>query len=126
MAPTLSVALAKHWVEDGVVSSVEQGKRQEAAIMFDIAKRSLADVDFRGAPDALHGWITLPPKWRGESFVAAASANLGIAVAPGRAFAVATGTAPPGVRIAYSAPDLKTWELAIRELGKLVRQPPAK
>ncbi|MBL4838245.1 MAG: PLP-dependent aminotransferase family protein [Kordiimonadaceae bacterium] len=125
MAPTLSVALAWHWIEEGIVSSVELEKRREAAMMFDIARRSLFEVDFHGAPDALHGWIALPPKWRGESF-AAASAKLGIAVAPGRAFAVTQGTAPSGVRIAYSAPDLRTWKLAIKELGKLARQSPAK
>lgn len=124
MAPTLSVALAQHWVDEGVVSSVEAAKRHEAAVMFDVARKALVDVDFHGAADALHGWIALPAEWRGESF-AAASARLGIAVAPGRSFAVAPGTAPSGVRIAYSAPDLRTWEFAMQELGRIARQSPA-
>lgn len=124
MAPALAVALAQHWIDEGVVSSVERMKRREAAEMFELAKDALSELGFTGANDALHGWIALPTEWRGESF-AAASAELGIAVAPGRAFAVEPGTAPPGVRIAFSAPDLKTWEFAVGELGRIGRQSPA-
>jgi len=123
MAPALAVALAQHWIDEGVVSSVEETKRQEAAAMFEIAKDALAELDFRGASDALHGWIALPSKWRGESF-AAASAELGIAVAPGSVFAVVPGTAPSGVRIAFSAPDLTTWKFAVGELGRIGQQSP--
>ena len=123
MAPSLSVALAHHWIDEGVVTSVEASKRNDAVVMFGIAKKALANVDFHGAPDSLHGWIALPPRWRGESFTAA-SAELGIAVAPGSAFAVTPGTAPSGVRIAYSAPDLQTWEFAMQELGRIAGQSP--
>ncbi len=123
MAPALAVALAQHWTDEDVVSSVEATKRREAAAMFDAAKAALVGLDFRGADDALHAWIALPSGWRGEAF-AAASAELGIAVAPGRAFAVTPGTAPSGVRIACSAPDLKTWQFALSELGRMARRSP--
>jgi len=121
MAPALALALARHWVEDGVVASVEHSKRMDASAMFDVAKQALAGLEFHGSPHALHGWIALPTEWRGESF-AAESAKLGIAVAPGRAFAVTPGTAPSGVRIAFSAPDIKTWDFALQELARLARR----
>ncbi|MGI3168503.1 PLP-dependent aminotransferase family protein [Pseudooceanicola sp. C21-150M6] len=125
MAPSLAVALARHWIEDGVVTAVEATKRQEAAAMFEIAGRSFAGLEVRAEPDALHCWLSLPEGWRGESF-AAASAELGIAVAPGQAFAVASGTAPSGVRIAFSAPDLETWEFALSELASIATRGPEK
>ena len=121
MAPSLSVELARHWIEEGIVDAVENLKRKDAALMFKIAKEALANLDFRGASDALHGWLELPATWRGESF-AAACAELGIAVAPGHAFAVMPGTAPSGVRIAYSAPDLKTWKFALQELARVAQR----
>lgn len=123
MAPSLSVALAHHWIEEGVVSSVEASKRRDAAAMFEIAGKCLSGMDFHGAPDALHGWLALPGEWRGESF-AAACAELGIAVAPGHAFAVTPGTAPSGVRIAFSASDLATWKLVLREVSKIAAREP--
>jgi DNA-binding transcriptional MocR family regulator len=123
MATSLAVALARHWIGEGLVGRIETAKRQEAAAMYHVAIDALHGVEFRGAPDALHGWIALPQVWRGDAFTKA-SACLGIAVAPGRAFAVAPGAAPAGVRIAYSAPDLETWRLALRELGRLVLQGP--
>ena len=79
MAPSLAVELAKHWIDDGVVGSVEAAKKQEAAEMYKLARSAFADLEFRGASDALHGWLQLPKEWRAESF-AAASAELGIAV----------------------------------------------
>lgn len=123
MAPSLSVALAQHWIEDGVVDSVQSSKRRDAKLMFDVAKDALAGIEFHGAADALHGWIDLAGEWRGESF-AAASAELGIAVAAGQVFAVSPGNAPSGVRIAFSAPDIKTWKFALAELARIAREGP--
>lgn len=120
MAPTLSVALAKHWIADGIVTSVEASKRQDAKAMFDIAQRAFAELDYQSDPAALHGWFTLPKHWRADAFVSAC-ADLGIAVAPGSAFAVGKSVSPSGVRIAYSAPDLETWTHALREVAALAR-----
>ena len=124
MAPSLSVELARHWIEDGTVAAVEALKRSDAEAMFSVAKKSLANLDFRGENGSLHGWLELPTGWRGESF-AAACAELGIAVAPGHAFAVMPGTAPSGVRIAYSARDLQTWKFALRELARVAQSAPS-
>ncbi|WP_300015523.1 PLP-dependent aminotransferase family protein [uncultured Roseobacter sp.] len=118
MAPSLSVGLAQHWIEDGVVDFVEASKRQDAKAMFDIARSAFEGLDYQSSPEALHGWLMLPSQWRADSFVSAC-ADLGIAVAPGSAFAVGKSVAPTGVRIAYSAPDLSTWTYALREVAKL-------
>jgi DNA-binding transcriptional MocR family regulator len=121
MAPQMSVMLARHWIEDGVVAAVEKDKRHEAKVMYDIAKKSFAGLDFNGAEDALHAWINLPPNWRSERF-ASESAKLGISVAQGKDFAVTQGVAPSGVRVAFSAPNLTTWQFATNELSRLARQ----
>ncbi|WP_300061600.1 PLP-dependent aminotransferase family protein [uncultured Roseobacter sp.] len=121
MASALSVALAQHWIDEGLVARIEVAKRGEAEQMFAIAETALSRLAFTGAPDALHGWIALPPRWRGESF-AAACAEVGIAVAPGRAFAVTPGAAPSGVRIAFSTVDLATWRFALQEVARLATE----
>lgn len=118
MAPSLAAALAQHWIEDGVLEQVEAQKRKEADAMYKAAQHALSDLEFHGAPDALHGWLNLPHGWRGESFVAAC-VKIGIAVAPGSVFAVKPGLAPSGVRIACSAPDLPTWAMALQELKRI-------
>ncbi|MGZ2257214.1 aminotransferase-like domain-containing protein [Roseobacter sp. A03A-229] len=120
MAPALSVALAGHWCEQGLVARVEGTKRAEAAQMFTIAEEALSGLEFKGAADALHGWIDLPPQWRGAEF-AAACAKVGIAVAPGQVFAVTPGVAPAGVRIAFSAHNLETWRFALQEVARIAR-----
>lgn len=123
MASSFAMSLLPHWVEDGTVDAVQKTKRKEAETINRIAAKVLGPDLFRGAPDSLHGWITLPGPWRAASFVKAA-AQLGIALAPGEAFAVRSGNAPAGVRIAFSAPDLATWKLAIKELKSLLDEQP--
>ncbi|MCC3861918.1 PLP-dependent aminotransferase family protein [Pseudemcibacter aquimaris] len=123
MAPKLSVALAKHWIEESVVYSVANEKREEAKQMYKIAKKELAGLNFQGDPFALHGWLELPSYWRAESFVTEC-AKLGIAIASGSVFAVSSGVSPKGVRIAFSAPNLQTWKFAMRELSKLIKKSP--
>lgn len=122
-APSLSVALARHWIEDGVVAAVEESKRKDARDMFEIASATFSDLQYSSSPEALHGWLTLPDGWRSESFTAAC-ADLGIAVAPGSAFAVGKSVAPSGVRIAGSAPDLHTWQFALKEVAQVALRDP--
>lgn len=118
MAPSLSVSLAQHWISDGTVDWVEDTKRQDAEEMFRVSKQVFAALDYRSAPEALHGWLTLPGNWRSEAFVAAC-ADLGIAVAAGGAFAVGKSVAPSGVRIAFSAPNPSTWTYGLRTIADL-------
>ncbi|MEL0437980.1 PLP-dependent aminotransferase family protein [Phycobacter sp. K97] len=123
MASSLSVALAQYWIEDGVVASVEATKRQDAQEMFAIASTAFSGLNYNSSSEALHGWLALPSTWRTESFTAAC-ADLGIAVAPGSAFAVGKSVAPSGVRIAYSAPDITTWTYALQEVAKIASAAP--
>lgn len=123
IAPSLSVALAQHWIEDGLVASVEASKRADAREMFEIASTAFSELDYNSSPDALHGWLALPDHWRAESFTAGC-AELGIAVAPGSVFAVGKSVAPSGVRIACSAPDLHTWKFALEEVAAVARAGP--
>jgi DNA-binding transcriptional MocR family regulator len=123
MAPSTSVALAQHWIEDGLVAYVEASKRVDAGEMYDIATAAFSGLNYSSSPDALHGWLTLPDEWRAETFTAAC-ADLGIAVAPGCAFAVGKSVAPSGIRIAYSAPDMHTWKFALDEVASAARAHP--
>ncbi len=120
MAPSLSVSLARHWIDDGIVASVQASKRADAKEMYGIAAKAFENLTYSSAPEALHGWLSLPEGWRADLF-AAACADLGIAVAPGTAFAVSEGRAPAGVRIAYSAPDMTTWKMALDEMAGIAR-----
>jgi len=123
MAPSLSVALAEHWINEGVAASVEMSKRKDAKEMYDIALSAFNGLDYSSAPEALHGWLALPDGWRAESFTTACAA-LGIAVAPGSAFAVGKSVAPSGVRLAYSAPDIATWNYALQEVARTALSTP--
>jgi DNA-binding transcriptional MocR family regulator len=86
-----------------------------------MAAAALSGLNFNGDSDALHGWLELPKQWRAESFTAVC-ANLGIAVAPGSAFAVNKGVSPTAVRIAYSASDLTIWAAALKVVAELAQQ----
>ncbi|MEM6496739.1 MAG: PLP-dependent aminotransferase family protein [Pseudomonadota bacterium] len=124
MAPSLTVALAKNWIEDGTVQAIQTRKRAEAAKMFAAANEAFSDLEFHGSAEALHGWLNLPNPWRGDAF-AATCAKVGIAVTPGRDFAVLSGNAPAAVRIAFSATDMETWKLALSEIARIAASHPA-
>ncbi|MDV9188927.1 hypothetical protein R6L23_12000, partial [Streptomyces sp. SR27] len=59
-----------------------------------------------------------------ETFTAAAAARAGVAVTPGSAFAVGTGTAPDAIRIGLATPPHEVLDGALRRLAALAAEPP--
>ena len=66
-----------------------------------------------------HLWLTLPPHWRSQTFVAAA-ARRDIALTPSTTFAVTPGHAPNAVRLALGAPSTEQLDLALRTLSGML------
>lgn len=55
MASSLSVTLAKHWIDEGIVDEIEKSKRSDAREMCLIATNALKGLGYQSAPEALHG-----------------------------------------------------------------------
>lgn len=118
-APGLAQFLAARWMSDGSAAAIVEEKRQDARARQNLATEKLRSLDISAAPAAYHLWLRLPPKWRAETFVAAA-ARRNIAVTPAAAFAVTPGYAPNAIRIAMSAPPLGELGNALEQIADLV------
>ncbi|MFI1104234.1 PLP-dependent aminotransferase family protein [Streptomyces melanogenes] len=114
-----NLAAAVRWVEDGTAQAVTAAKRAEAGARQALVARHLGGFTVRAAPCSYYCWWELPSPWRAETFVAAAAEELGIAVTPGSAFAVGTGSAPDAVRVGLASPSRGVLEGALRRLGEL-------
>jgi DNA-binding transcriptional MocR family regulator len=120
----LAFEIALRWMADGAVARVTDAKRKDAAARQRILARACPGLDLQTDRRAYHAWLRLPDAWRGETF-AAAAARRGIAVAPGAAFAVASGHAPNAVRIALASPEPKVLEAALRTIAALAAAAPS-
>ena len=110
-------------VLDGTVARLETEKREDARARQTLARRCLAGCELAGDPRAYHLMLILPGHWRAEEFVAAA-AREGIATVSARAFAVAGGHAPNGVRLALASAPMERLEAALTRLRELALSPP--
>lgn len=101
MAPPLMLALASHWIMDGIAGRLLGSMRQEAIARQRLASIRLPRNDIRTAPESYHIWLKLPPAWPRATFVAHLQRQ-GVAVVPSDAFAV-TDTPPEAVRLCLGA-----------------------
>jgi DNA-binding transcriptional MocR family regulator len=123
-APTgLNLELSLRWMTDGTAAAVAHAKRRDAAARQRILRTAFAGLELHSHPQAYHGWLVLPDRWRAERFVAAA-AQRGIAITPAAAFAVAPAHAPNAVRIALSTPPIDVLTRALASLAALARETP--
>ena len=104
---------------DGTVSELVRLKRIDAARRQQMAAKYLAGFEVQANIQSYHLWLTLPPHWRSQTFVAAA-ARRDIALTPSTTFAVAPGHAPNAVRLALGAPTNEQLETALRTLAGLL------
>ena len=84
-----------------------------------MAAKHLAGFEIQANPKSYHLWLTLPPHWRSQTFVAAA-ARRDIALTPSTTFAVAPGHAPNAVRLALAAPTIEQLDFALRTLAGML------
>ena len=104
---------------DGTAGVISARKRGDAMQRQRIAAECLAGCSVRADERAYHLWLTLPERWRSESFVAAA-ARRGIGLTPSSAFTVGRGHAPNAVRLALASPPLDQLREALQRLAKLL------
>ena len=104
---------------DGTAAELVRLKRADAQRRQQIAAERLAGFEIQANPKSYHLWLTLPPQWRSQSFVAAA-ARRDIALTPSSTFAVSPGHAPNAVRLALAAPRIDQLDAALRTLAGIL------
>ena len=118
-AAGFAFAAGQRLMADGTVAELSRLKRIEAARRQQMAAKHLTGFEIQANPKSYHLWLTLPPHWRSQTFVAAASRR-DIALTPSTTFAVAPGHAPNAVRLALGAPTTEQLDLALRTLAGML------
>jgi DNA-binding transcriptional MocR family regulator len=112
-------AAAQRLMRDGTAAELIRLKRIDAQRRQQLAAERLAGFEIQADPKSYHLWLTLPPQWRSQSFVAAA-ARRDIALTPSTTFAVSPGHAPNAIRLALAAPAIEQLDAALRTLSGLL------
>src|SRR5712675_124510 len=118
-ASGFAFAAAQLLMGDGTAAELARLKRIDAQQRQKIAVACLSGLEIQTHSKSYHLWLTLPPHWRSQAFVAAA-ARRDIALTPSTTFAVSPGHAPNGVRLALAAPPLDQLETALRTLSGML------
>ena len=119
-APGFEFAAVQQLMRDGTITELQRLKRIDAQQRQKIAARHLSGFQVQTNSKAYHLWLTLPPHWRSQTFVAAA-ARRDIALTPSTTFAAAPGHAPNAIRLALAAPPLEQLELALGTLTEILK-----
>jgi DNA-binding transcriptional MocR family regulator len=114
-----AVAAGQRLMADGTVAELTRLKRIDAARRQQTAARLLAGYQIAADTRSYHLWLTLPPHWRSQTFVAAA-ARRGIALTPSSTFAIAHGHAPNAVRLALAPPTPEQLDAGLRTIASLL------
>ena len=118
-ASGFAFAAAQRLMGDGTAAELSRLKRIDAQQRQKIAVACLSGLELQTNSKSYHLWLTLPPHWRSQTFVAAA-ARRDIALTPSTTFAATPGHAPNGVRLALAAPPVEQLETALRTLAGMV------
>src|ERR1700704_257885 len=97
-ASGFAFAAAQRLMGDGTAAELSRLKRIDAVRRQQIAVKCLAGFEIQTNYRSYHLWLTLPPHWRSQTFVAAA-ARRDIALTPSTTFAATPGHAPNAVRL---------------------------
>ncbi len=122
MATPLVVEIAARWIEEGVAHDLMLWQRGELDTRNQIARTALSDISFNSSRNGMHLWLPLPESWGETDFVTHAR-SLGVAVAPGRSFALDEGAVERGVRVCIGAPAEQDLNNCLTKLSRLVRAP---
>ncbi|MDP3691063.1 PLP-dependent aminotransferase family protein [Bradyrhizobium sp.] len=118
-AAGFAFAAAQQLMADGTAAELARLKRLDAQARQKIAAACLAGLEIQTNPKSYHLWLTLPPHWRSQTFVAAA-ARRDIALTPSTTFAASPGHAPNAVRLALAAPPIDQLEAALGTLAGML------
>jgi DNA-binding transcriptional MocR family regulator len=94
--------LLSGWIEDGTAARIADWKRHEGAARQVMAKRLLAGERYQTHPQSHHLWLTLPPRWSSDGFVAQARSR-GVVLNASSEFAVGDQH-PKAVRLCLGTP----------------------
>jgi DNA-binding transcriptional MocR family regulator len=112
-------AAGQRLMGDGTAAELSKLKRVDARQRQQIAAACLSDFEIQTNSKSYHLWLTLPPHWRSQTFVAAA-ARRDIALTPSTTFAVSPGHAPNAIRLALAAPPVEQLEAGLRTLSGML------
>jgi DNA-binding transcriptional MocR family regulator len=112
-------AAGQRMMSDGTASELSRLKRIDARQRQQMAAERLAGFAIHANDKSYHLWLTLPPHWRSQTFVAAA-ARRDIALTPSTTFAAAPGHAPNAVRLALAAPTMAQLDTGLRTLAGML------
>ncbi|KAB0638667.1 GntR family transcriptional regulator [Burkholderia stagnalis] len=109
--PSLTVALACQWIEQGVVDTLEEQKRDDARSRQALARRMLRGGALLAHPSSYYVWLMLPDHLRADD-VAAALERDGVRVTTAEPFAT-TASTPQALRIALGSISMDALEAAL-------------
>ena len=118
-ASGFAFSAAQQLMSDGTAAELARLKRNDAQQRQKIAASCLSGFELQTNSKSYHLWLTLPPHWRSQTFVAAA-ARRDIALTPSTTFAVSPGHAPNAVRLALAAPPIEQLDAALRALSAIL------
>lgn len=122
MAPPLLSAVARNWINDGMLGTITRAIRAENMARQALAATILGDTGFAADPHGHHLWLKLPAYWRAAEFAEHAD-RAGVSIVPSAAFAVGANSSE-AVRISLGvAPDRGALEDALTLLATLIAQP---
>jgi len=123
MATPLMAEIATRWLDDGTADTLLAWQKKHLARRNKIAARTLHGLSWRGSPNGMHVWLTLPEPWREDAFVTHAR-NDGVAVAAGNNFAVSGDPQDAAIRICLGAGSEEDLERGLSVVARLVRSSP--
>jgi DNA-binding transcriptional MocR family regulator len=112
-------AAGQRLMGDGTAAELARLKRIDAIRRQQMAAEYLSGFEIQANSKSYHLWLSLPPHWRSQTFVAAA-ARREIALTPSTTFAVIHGHAPNAVRLALAAPPIEQLETGLRVLSGIL------
>src|SRR5258706_7424213 len=118
-ASGFAFAAAQQLMGDGTAAELSRLKRIDAQQRQKIAVACLSGIEIQTNSKSYHLWLTLPPHWRSQTFVAAA-ARRDIALTPSTTLAVSPRHAPNGVPLALGGPPIGQLRTALRTPSRLV------
>lgn len=113
-------AAGQRLMGDGTAAELVRLKRADAQRRQQLAAERLAGFEIQANPQSYHLWLTLPPHWRSQTFVASA-AKRDIALTPSTTFAVTPGHAPNAVRLALAQPPIEQLDQALQTLAGMLK-----
>lgn len=118
--PALTVALGCHWIESGLVDSLEEQKRADARRRQRLARRVLKGCELSAHPASYYLWLRLAQGLRAENVVSQLERQ-SVRVTSAEPFAT-TAHVPQALRVALGSISLEALEQALHKVRDAVAE----